>query len=188
MTKPATATPRESITFRPCTDDDVPFLRHLYGTTREDELRPVPWTDEEKRGFLDMQFAAQKAHYEEHYPGCAFLVIELEGRPIGRLYVDRGEEDIRIVDITLVPEIRGRGIGGMLMAELLAEGQATKKSVSIHVEHDNPAQRLTSGSASGTSIPTASTTSWNGGRTRRAVGFSRAAARRDWGSSPRRTP
>ena len=142
MTKPATATPRESVTFRPCTDDDVPFLRHLYGTTREDELRPVPWTDEEKRGFLDMQFAAQKAHYEEHYPGCAFLVIELEGRPIGRLYVDRGEEDIRIVDITLVPEIRGRGIGGMLMAELLAEGQATKKSVSIHVEHDNPAQRL----------------------------------------------
>jgi ribosomal protein S18 acetylase RimI-like enzyme len=142
MTNAVTAPTRQSIRFRPCVELDVPFLRYLYGTTRENELRPVPWTDEQKRWFIDQQFSAQKAHYEEHYPGCAFLVVELDGRPIGRLYVDRGAEDIRIVDITLVPELRGRGIGGMLMAELLAEGQAAGKSVSIHVEHDNPAQHL----------------------------------------------
>jgi ribosomal protein S18 acetylase RimI-like enzyme len=133
---------REAIVLRPCTEADVPFLREVYGSTRQAELSPVPWTFAQKRWFIEQQFAAQKAHYEAHYAGCAFLVIELEGRPIGRLYVHRGVEDIRIVDITLVPGERGRGIGGMLVAELLAEGRATARTVSIHVEQDNPAMRL----------------------------------------------
>lgn len=142
MSSPAAAARRHAIAFRPVTGADGTFLRHLYGTTREEELRAVPWSDAEKAAFVDMQFAAQKAHYEEHYRGCAFLVVELEGRPIGRLYVDRGPEDIRIVDITLLPELRGRGIGGTLMREILAEGQAAAKVVSIHVERDNRAMRL----------------------------------------------
>jgi ribosomal protein S18 acetylase RimI-like enzyme len=133
--------PRSSIAFRRCTDADVPFLRHLYATTREEELRPVPWSDQQKREFLEMQFAAQKAHYEAFFPDCDFLVIELEGAPIGRLYVDRGD-DIRITDIALLPEFRRRGIGRMLIEEILAEGQSTGKSVSIHVEHYNPARHL----------------------------------------------
>ena len=134
--------PRSAIVFRRCTDADVPFLRHLYGTTRDQELRLVPWTDEQKRQFLDMQFAAQKTHYEQHYPDCEFLVIEMDQAPIGRLYVDRGDDDIRITDIALLPEFQGRGIGRMLMEEILEEGRATRKRVTIHVEHYNPALRL----------------------------------------------
>jgi ribosomal protein S18 acetylase RimI-like enzyme len=133
---------RDTITFRACTSEDVPFLRHLYGTTREDEMRLVPWNDEQKRMFLDMQFHAQKTHYEDFYPDCEFLMIELEGKSIGRLYLDRGEDDIRITDIALLPEYRGRGIGRMLLEEILEEGRNTRKRVTIHVEHDNPALRL----------------------------------------------
>jgi ribosomal protein S18 acetylase RimI-like enzyme len=133
---------RSSITFRPTIQSDIPFLRHLYGTTREAEMRLVPWTLEQKSAFLDMQFTAQKTHYEEHYPDCDFLVIELEGQPIGRVYVDRRSDDIRITDIALLPEFRDRGIGRMLMEEILEEGRTTGKRVTIHVEHDNPARRL----------------------------------------------
>ena len=134
--------PRASITFRSCAPDDVPFLRRLYGTTREDELRPLNWTPEQKTAFLDMQFQAQKSHYESYYPTCQFLMIELDAAPIGRLYVDRDDEAINIVDIALMPECRGRGIGRMLMEEILAEGAATARTVSIYVEHFNPARRL----------------------------------------------
>jgi len=102
----------------------------------------VPWTDEQKAAFLDMQFTAQKTHYEQYYPDCAFMVIEMDQVAIGRLYIDRADDDIRITDIALLPEFRGRGIGLMLMEEILAEGQATGKRVTIHVEHDNPARRL----------------------------------------------
>jgi ribosomal protein S18 acetylase RimI-like enzyme len=141
MPSAAPLPPRTSITFRRCGDADLSFLRHLYGTTRDEELRVVPWTDEQKRQFLDMQFTAQKAHYEQYYPDCEFLVIELDRTPVGRLYIDRGD-DIRITDIALLPELRGRGIGRMLMEEILEEGRVTGKRVTIHVEHDNPARRL----------------------------------------------
>lgn len=142
MPTPPPAPLRDAIALRPCADADAPFLRHLYGTTREDELRVVPWPEEEKRRFLDTQFRAQKTHYEAYFPDCAFLMIELEGRAVGRLYVDRGEADIHIVDIALVPEFRGRGIGQMLLEEILDEARASGRSVTIHVEHNNPARHL----------------------------------------------
>jgi ribosomal protein S18 acetylase RimI-like enzyme len=142
MMSPGITPRRSAIAFRSCVDADVAFLRHLYGTTRDDEMRRVPWSDEQKRQFLDLQFLAQKQHYEAYYPDCQFLIIELEGQAVGRLYVDRGPEDIRVIDIALLPEYRGRGIGRMLMEEILQEGKSDEKCVTIYVEHDNPARRL----------------------------------------------
>jgi ribosomal protein S18 acetylase RimI-like enzyme len=140
MTQPAVR--RHSIIYRPCRTDDVPFLRHLYATTREDEMRLLPWSEEQKTAFLDMQFTAQKTHYDGYYPDCQFLVIELEGTAIGRLYIDRGEDEISIIDIALLPAYRSRGIGRMLLEEILEEGAATGRKVTIYVEHFNPARRL----------------------------------------------
>jgi ribosomal protein S18 acetylase RimI-like enzyme len=137
-----TTPPREAIRYRPCTSADAPFLRHLYGTTRDDEMRMIPWSGEQKSMFLDQQFNAQKQHYEKFYPHCEFLVIELDGKCIGRLYIDRGEGDIEIIDIALLPELRGRGIGRMLLEEILAEGKSTERKVTIYVEHFNPARSL----------------------------------------------
>ena len=139
---PATSVPRDAIVYRAATPEDVPFLRHLYATTRESEMLAVPWTEEQKSAFLEMQFNAQKTHYEDFYPDCAFLVMEMEGKPAGRLYINRTEDQIEIIDIALVPELRGRGIGRMLLEEILAEGAKTGKSVRIYVEHFNPARHL----------------------------------------------
>jgi len=134
--------PRDAIAFRAATPDDVPFLRTLYHTTRSDEMQVLPWTDEEKAVFLDMQFSAQKQHYEDFYPDCQFLVIELEGEAIGRLYIDRREDEIEVVDIALLPAYRARGIGRMLLEEILSEGKASNRRVTIYVEHNNPARHL----------------------------------------------
>jgi len=137
-----TIPPRDAVAYRPCTPEDVPFLRYLYGTTREDELRAVPWTDEQKAQFLDHQFFAQKAHYDDYYGKADFLVIETGGSPIGRLYVYRDEEEIHIIDIALLPGYRGRGLGRILLEELLDEGRATNRKVTIYVENFNPARHL----------------------------------------------
>jgi ribosomal protein S18 acetylase RimI-like enzyme len=133
---------RRAIAFRAQTAADAPFLRYLYGTTREDELRVLRWTEEQKSAFLDMQFGAQKQDYEANYPDCTFDVIELNGEPIGRLYVDRRERVIEIIDIALLPQFRRRGIGRMLLEEVLAEGAASRRNVRIYVEHFNPARHL----------------------------------------------
>jgi ribosomal protein S18 acetylase RimI-like enzyme len=121
---------------------DRDFLRSLYATTRADELAVVPWTDAEKAAFLDMQFAAQDAGYGGSYPGGRSLIVELDGRPVGRLFTARLSGEIRIVDIALLPEHRGRGIGTQLVREVMAEAAADGSAVTLHVEQWNPARRL----------------------------------------------
>jgi ribosomal protein S18 acetylase RimI-like enzyme len=131
-----------AISLRPVTEADLPFLRRVYGSTREDELAVTGWSREQKDAFLDQQFAAQHTHYQRHYGDGRFDVILAGGEPIGRLYVWRGADEIRIVDIALLAEHRRRGIGSALLRAVLAEAEAAGMPVRIHVEHDNPALAL----------------------------------------------
>lgn len=130
------------LTLRPIARDDADFLLQVYAGTREEELAPLPWTDAEKQAFVRMQFDAQHAYYEEHYAGAAFDVVVVGERPVGRLYVARWEDEIRIVDIALLPEERGNGTGTRLLNELLREAAAAGKRLSIHVEKMNRARAL----------------------------------------------
>ena len=133
---------RDQIRFRPKTEADLPFMAQLYASTRVEEMNSVPWTDEQKAAFLDMQFRAQTEHYDTYYSTCDFLIIEKEGVPVGRLYIDRFPEGIHIVDIALTPEFRGSGIGTMLLREIMAEAGESNRPVTIYVEAYNPALRL----------------------------------------------
>src|ERR1700746_2508336 len=92
----------DSPRLRAATPEDEQFLRAVYASTRAEELARVPWSDEQKRAFTDMQFAAQEADYRRHYPNAQYLVIEVLGVPAGRLSVDRCETEIRIIDIALL--------------------------------------------------------------------------------------
>jgi ribosomal protein S18 acetylase RimI-like enzyme len=114
----------------------------VYASTRAEELAVVPWDDAQKDAFLRAQFDAQDAWWHENYAEASFDVIVVDGEPAGRLYVHRGPSEIRIVDIALLPEHRGDGVGTRLLEDLLAEGDASGKSVTIHVERMNPALRL----------------------------------------------
>ncbi|MFW6077993.1 MAG: GNAT family N-acetyltransferase [Gemmatimonadota bacterium] len=130
------------LALRDATPDDRELLYRVYASTRREELAAVPWSGEQKDAFLRMQFDAQDRHYREHYADAAFHVVERHGEPVGRLYVARWPDEIRIVDIALLPEHRGRGIGTALLEALLAEADAAGSGVSIHVERFNRARRL----------------------------------------------
>lgn len=127
---------------RPERESDRAFLQTLYGTTRADELARVDWPQALKDAFVAQQFAAQHAQYRQHYAGAAFLLIESDGEAIGRLYVHHARAELRLMDVTLVPPRRGRGLGTRLMQRLLAWGDALNLPVTLHVEPFNPAQRL----------------------------------------------
>jgi ribosomal protein S18 acetylase RimI-like enzyme len=131
-----------SLGLRAATDDDEPFLISVYAGTRNQELSCVPWTDEEKAAFVQMQYASQDRCYRENYSGTSFDVILVDDRPIGRLYVARWSSEIRIVDIALLPDWCNRGLGTSLLRQLQAEAQASDKPLRIHVERFNPALRL----------------------------------------------
>ncbi len=130
------------LVLRPEGEPDLDFLLRLYSSTRQEELAQVDWSDTEKAAFLRSQFEAQRSHYLKHYSESRFDIIEQTGTAIGRLYVARWPDDIRIVDIAFMPEHTGHGLGGGLLRALQAEAAETDKSVSIHVEIYNPALRL----------------------------------------------
>jgi ribosomal protein S18 acetylase RimI-like enzyme len=132
----------EPITLRPATDADTAFFAALYASTREAELAPTPFTPEQKDAFLAQQFAAQSAHYARVHGEAAFSVVLVDGERAGRLIVAERPDEVAIVDISLLPEYRGRGIGTRLLAPLLGRADATGRTVGIHVERFNPALRL----------------------------------------------
>jgi ribosomal protein S18 acetylase RimI-like enzyme len=131
-----------AITLRPVSSSDREFLLQVYASTREEELRLVDWSADQKAAFVRMQFDAQDAYYREHYRPATFDVIDVDGEPVGRFYVARWKDEIRIMDIALLPEHRGNGVGTSLLRDLLAEADAAGKSTTIHVEKHNPALRL----------------------------------------------
>jgi ribosomal protein S18 acetylase RimI-like enzyme len=135
--------PSKRISLRPITEEDRDFLLRVYGSTREEELAlATDWTSEQKEAFLRMQFEAQHAQYHLHYPEARFDVVLVDGAPAGRLYVHPRENEIRLVDIAILPDFRSSGIGTALLQGLFAEAEAAGKPLTIHVEKFNRALAL----------------------------------------------
>lgn len=129
-------------TLRPATPQDRPFLARLYASTREEELAAVPFTPEQRAAFLAQQFDAQSRHYATAYDDASFDVVEVDGHAAGRLIVARSAAELRIVDVALMPEHRGRGLGARILAWVLADADARGVPTTLHVEPHNRAQRL----------------------------------------------
>jgi RimJ/RimL family protein N-acetyltransferase len=129
-------------TLRPVTPEDEAFLLEVYASTRAEELSRVPWDEAQREAFLKMQFAAQQLHYQTHNPRATHDLILHDAHAIGRLYVSRREREIRILDITLLPDYRNQGMGTPLIKELMTEAEQAGKPLTIYVESFNPSLRL----------------------------------------------
>lgn len=133
---------KPTVSLRPVTPSDEGFLLQVYASTRREEMAQTGWSEGQIDAFLEMQYKAQRQHYREHYADASFDVILVEGRAAGRLYLQRRKDEHRIVDIALLPEFRGQGIGRNMLADIIATAAKEGKVVRIHVERNNPALRL----------------------------------------------
>ncbi|MBV6849103.1 GNAT family N-acetyltransferase [Xanthomonas campestris pv. heliotropii] len=132
-----------AIALREEQDADLPWLQDLYASTRREELAPVPWPEATKRAFLQQQFALQRAHYRQQFADADFLIVQTKALAIGRLYLHRGAAHHTLVDISLLPDWHGKGIGTQLIAHAQACARDAGCALSLHVLHANPAaQRL----------------------------------------------
>jgi ribosomal protein S18 acetylase RimI-like enzyme len=131
-----------SISLRPTTADDEDFLLQLYASTRSHELAVLAGDEQQKFFFVRMQYLAQRQHYLMSYPAASSSIILMNGAPAGRVIINRGESELTLVDISLMPEQRGLGIGTQLLTELLNEAAAASKPVRLHVLQSNPAKKL----------------------------------------------
>lgn len=126
----------------PVVPSDKSFLFEIYASSRTEELQFVPWTDEQKHAFLQSQFQAQHDYYFSNYPNGSFNLIKINGAAAGRLYMAESGGEIRIIDMTLLPEFRNQGIGTRLISDVLEDGAVRQKSVTICLETYNRSQNL----------------------------------------------
>jgi GNAT superfamily N-acetyltransferase len=120
--------------------DDGDFLLAVYASTREPEVRLMGLSPVEADGFIRMQFEARARHYDGLHPHAVHSIISVGGEPAGRLTVDRSGDEIRIVDIALLPAFRRAGVGGTLVRRLFDEADASALPVRCHVVQGNDAR------------------------------------------------
>jgi ribosomal protein S18 acetylase RimI-like enzyme len=132
----------DGLALRPVASADRTHLLAVYAASRAEELDQVVWPDGAREAFVESQFDLQDAEYRRANPEGSFDVVEVDGHPAGRLYVDRRPGDLRVVDLALLPAYRGRGVGTALLRDLQRQAEAEGRIVSIHVERTNRAADL----------------------------------------------
>lgn len=131
-----------SISRRPATPDDEAFLLELYTSSRGDDLRGLGWAEERISEFLAMQYEAQQKFHENDYQEATDEIVLCEGERAGRLLVDRRAQEIRCVDIALLPAFRDQGVGSFLIRQLQDNAKAERKPLRLQVIRFNRANSL----------------------------------------------
>ena len=115
------------LALQPTAPGDEAFLLSVYDSTRADELGQVEWQEGQKELFLKWQFDLQRREYDARFPDAEYSVIMIDARPAGRIWIGRDSEQIRLLDIALLPEFQNRGAGTLLLHRLIEEARQAGK-------------------------------------------------------------
>jgi GNAT superfamily N-acetyltransferase len=132
----------EAITLRDALPADRAFLLALYTSTRADEFAQLGWPVEMERSLMQKQFEAQCGDYERKHPGALCQIIELRRCPVGRLWVAQDGRCLTVLDISLIAELRGHGIGTDCLLRVQQRAAAARLDVELQVVLGNPARHL----------------------------------------------
>lgn len=129
------------ISLRASRPEDDDFLYQVYASTRAEEVAAFGWNEAQQTAFLKMQFVAQQRAYVWQFPGAEHSIILFDEKMAGRLIVVRTNQEIRLTDITLLPEYRNNGAGAFLVKELQAGAQEAGLPLRLRVFKANAAAR-----------------------------------------------
>jgi GNAT superfamily N-acetyltransferase len=129
-----------TVALRPETAEDHSFLRELFLSVRE-EASGFRHLDPAKRtAVLEQQFAWQHEQYHAANPHGWFTIVTVSGKPVGRLYLDQRPDTFHIIDLSLLTEYRGHGIGAQLLKNVQAEATRTQLPIRLWVVADHLAR------------------------------------------------
>jgi len=127
---------------RPVMAADEPFLRCLYAASRADQMRETGWSPSRCRAYLDEQFDFQQRHFLARHPEAMFLLLVLEGQPIGRLSWHGTPGRATLIDLCLAPAWRRRGVGSRVLAWLTESADRHGQVIGLHIDRESAACRL----------------------------------------------
>jgi ribosomal protein S18 acetylase RimI-like enzyme len=127
---------------RAATAADEDFVRHLFKTVRAGQFAAANLSAELLDILLDQQFRAQTAGYAAQFPHAESMIVTQAEISVGRLIVHTDRECWHIVDIALMPAVRGRGLGtDVIEAVARAAAGAAARELSLSVLSGNIAAR-----------------------------------------------
>jgi ribosomal protein S18 acetylase RimI-like enzyme len=132
----------KAITLRPIAAEDQDFLLRLYRSSRGDDLRELGWSEERISEFLEMQHEAQRNFLATDYPNLVDQIVSVDGQPAGRLAVEQRPNEIRLIDLALLPERRGHGLGTRLIQQVQEHAQSARLPLRLQVIRFNRAVAL----------------------------------------------
>ena len=130
------------ITFRKFIEKDRNFIEQVFKSTREPELKQTNWSNLQKESFILMQSVAQEADYKTSFPHLEKKLILYKNKQAGRLYLSETSSHLRLVDISLLPQFRGKGIGTTILSQLIKRAEKSKRILCLHVRKENRAMSL----------------------------------------------
>lgn len=138
------ATPLGHFGLRKERPEDAEFLFALFASCQTFTFDSMPLDAAAKAELMRLQFRAQTEGYRANFPDADFDIVELDGKPLGRLVVEReGDEALRFVDFVLLPERRGAGVGAAIMRALLAQAEAAGRKIRVAILwHNEPSLRM----------------------------------------------
>jgi ribosomal protein S18 acetylase RimI-like enzyme len=114
------------IGLRPSRPGDTDFERMLHDANRWD-LWLADVDADFIRGVAEMQQRAQVEGYGTQFPEALYFVIEKTGTACGRLVLDFSAGHVHVVDLAMIPEAQGKGIGERVLkaVQSVAAGMGT---------------------------------------------------------------
>ncbi len=103
--------------------EDEAFLRRLVIDTVGRELGADAWPEPMRGHLLGIQFEGRRQSHRASYPDAVSEVIEADGADAGWIVVTTMPHEVRLVEIMVAAEFRGRGIGSAVIGEVLAAAE-----------------------------------------------------------------
>lgn len=124
------------LSLRPMGNSDKAFVESLYRSTRDD-LRMIDAEEDFIEGLIEMQQNAQTEGYGDMFPNAMYFVAEYHNERVGRVVLDFGQNEIRVVDIALIPAARGKGYGNQILQAVQLTASKVMAPVALSVRFDN---------------------------------------------------
>jgi ribosomal protein S18 acetylase RimI-like enzyme len=116
-----------TVELRPAVPADGAFLRRVFLDARRGEFPGIPTAELDP--LLALQYRAHAAERRERHPRAETAIILDASDPVGTISVDREGARVHLVDIAVLAEHRGRGIGSRVIADLVASSGRVTLSV-----------------------------------------------------------
>lgn len=136
LTLPLPLTPPFSL--RAVTSADQDFLDALYFSSRED-LHAISPDAQVVAQLVRMQQQMQQAGFNAHYPQAQHWLVARAGQAIGRVVLDSGPADVRLVDLAIAPAARRAGAATAVLQAVQVMAHAQGLAVSLAVSQTNAA-------------------------------------------------